>query len=271
VFAPGRERNEKGYILYPRDTKYRREHFAPECVHHPAKYNCFHLEDVVEWVSEPGETIMDIMGGSGTTMLATLKGRKVVLIEEAAIFHYFQTLSVPLFLARGVPPENIMLLHGACQDYLPLPVDHIIFSPPYMGVMKKSSSKSESSVKLHSSYGYSKEDNREGWDDYFGDTDKNLARMNNVVFNLEMKKIYQGCFDSLRPGGTMTVITQDIMRGGVRDELTTETLNRCVQMGFEFVEWFDRYIMGTAMKSAMRARGVKVIDNESTIIVRRPL
>jgi len=58
-FAPQHPRNQQGWILFPLDKGKgpRQDLFPPEAMEHPAKYNFAMIESIIEYVSEPDETI----------------------------------------------------------------------------------------------------------------------------------------------------------------------------------------------------------------------
>ena len=68
-------------IKFRRDTSFRKQFFVPDSFAHPAKMDAQLLLWIVEKYSSPGETILDCMAGSGTTMLACGLGRNVILVE----------------------------------------------------------------------------------------------------------------------------------------------------------------------------------------------
>jgi len=68
-------------IRFRRDTSFRKQFFVPDSFSHPAKMDAQLLIWITEHYTQPGETILDPMGGSGTTMLACTLGRDVVLVE----------------------------------------------------------------------------------------------------------------------------------------------------------------------------------------------
>ena len=81
-FAEDYSKNADGLWLFPRDDKYRKQLFPDfDISAHPAKANIYLVQAIVEFVSEPNETVMDIMAGTGTIMTAALIGRRVVCIE----------------------------------------------------------------------------------------------------------------------------------------------------------------------------------------------
>ena len=138
-FAPEYERNEKGWIKFPADSAYRKSIFPEEVNKHPAKANVYLIQSIIEYVSEEGQVLIDIMAGTGTLMVGALIGREIICVEISEVFHDIQNKALAKLeqIAPGIS-DHIMLINLPCQQYLPIPnlADHIIFSPQYAGIMK---------------------------------------------------------------------------------------------------------------------------------------
>jgi len=124
--------DENGLILYPDDSEWRRSIFPEKVFRHPAKANLHIISDVVDYTTEPGDTVMDIMAGTGSIMIAAMRDRRVVCIEleegyQKLLFEGRQRIEELYPDARDI----ITILCGDCRDFLPIPVNHILFSPPY--------------------------------------------------------------------------------------------------------------------------------------------
>ena len=121
------------------DVNLRKRLFIEESMKHPAKANLNMLGSVISYVSEPDERITDIMAGTGSILIAALAGRPVTLIEISS--HYCEWITRSLEeklepIAPGISSQ-VMLINNACQRVLPIPTNHIIFSPPYAHIMAK--------------------------------------------------------------------------------------------------------------------------------------
>lgn len=272
VFAQEHIRDEHGWICFPRDVEWRKSLFSAESMAHPAKMNLHLQQSIIDFVSKPGDKILDPMSGTGSLMIAVLpveQARSVYLIEDALIFHYLQRQNKELFLAKGVPDANITLLHGPCQEYLPLPefFDHIIFSPPYADMLNHGDNAADLKSDFMKSMfpGWS----HESLQDYLGSA-KNLGRMQAFFYNQEMAKIYTLLFGSLRTEGTMTVVIRDQMRSGKRIELSNWVMRTCIRAGFELLFWEKRECGNTGFKQRHKAQGHDTIDDEDIVGFRRP-
>ena len=111
---------------------------------------------------------------------------------------------------------------------------------------------------------------RQGYEDYKGASDKNLGRMSTFHYNQAAAKVYKLLLESLSPGGTMTVVVQDKIRGGKREGLSDWVMRSCIRAGFELSDWFKRYSQGSGMKNLLRSKGVTVVDDEDVLILRKP-
>jgi len=123
-------------IEFPRDTEFRNRMFVAEHFAHPAKMDAQLLIWIVERYSKVGETILDPMAGSGTTMLACQLGRNVVLVELEEKFckmmqnNWAKVKQMPsLFYQMG----SCQIIQGDARQLGGL-YDKIITSPPYSDI-----------------------------------------------------------------------------------------------------------------------------------------
>ncbi len=268
VFAPALDRTEQGWVLFPRDVEWRKRCFDPESMKHPAKMNLYLEQAIIEFVSEPGEKLLDPMSGTGSLMIATEMEsgpRAVFCIEDAPIFHHLQQRNKALFVGRGVDETLITLLYGPCQDFLPLTgfFDHVIFSPPYSDMLK-SQGNTEFVKSMFPNWEH------DSLQDYLGGSQKNLGRMSSFFYNQEMMKVYKLLYESLRPGGTMTSVVRDQMKQGKPAGLCDWVMRTCIRSGFELFAWEKRECGNTGFKQRIRAQGHDTIDYEDICIFKRP-
>lgn len=124
-------------ITFKSDTSYRKGFFVPESFSHPAKMVAPLLLWIVERYTEPGQTILDPMGGSGTTMLACPLGRNVVMVELEEKFCQLQrdnwekSRQMPRL---GYDMGTCTILQGDARNLKGL-FDSVITSPPYTNRM----------------------------------------------------------------------------------------------------------------------------------------
>jgi len=257
-FAPNYPRNAEGWIQFPDDPGWRRDIFPPGVMEHPAKFPLGLVKSIIEYVSEPGETIMDIMAGTGSTMIGALIGRNIICIE---LEEWYQEL-----IQMG--KENIeltasgwiTLLKGDCRDFLPIPVNHIIFSPPYAQILKGKGMDDEKWKSMSHSHRHQGD---------YSTNPRNVGNLNRFIYNQVMEKIYGLCYDSVLPGGTMTVVLKDYMKQGERVYLSSWLKKVCLRFGFSVFAWYKREAMGSGYQDSWRSKGVTTVDDEDIVVFRK--
>ena len=135
------------------------------------------------------------------------------------------------------PTGALALLEGDARRFLPVKVDHCIFSPPYSvnigGAGAKVAALAAESKTSVAGYG------------------KDRAQLCTLsYFNLlvGMKEIYRGIYNSLPAGGFMCTITKDSVNtkeakyrgyGGI-EPYSADTIKVCYEVGFELYELRQR-------------------------------
>lgn len=270
TFAPGVPRDDQGRLVFPPDNSGRRELFLPESFDHPARAQLFMIEALVEYLSEPGDLIVDPFGGSGTLLTGLLAGRNVTLIELGDEYYDLCVKNANHIIGGFSPPQpTAVVIHGPSQQRLAelSDVQAFIFSPPYAGALATAGGK------LADWGGYTREHT-----ETYADTSQvqgnlspfNLGGFNNFMFTQEMKKIYKLCLDALKPGGFTCCIIKDRMIQGVKDELGYRAMQDMLAQGYEFYDWQRLYMLGSHYTKWHRSKGRKVIDEEHLIMMRKP-
>ncbi len=261
-FAPGYPIDDNGWYKFPSDVQYRKELFPDfKSSEHPAKANVWLTQACIEYVSDPGQTVLDIFGGTGTTMTGALIGRNVLMIEIEPKFQELITRHMDDLerIAPGIK-SAINLLPGDTSKLLPLPglADHVVTSPPYAAIMKSKGTDQ-----------FSKDTLGGGLADYSTDPN-NVSNLNEFFYHQKMRKIYEGVFNTLPSGGTLTIIIKDHMAGGERVMLGQRAQEDCIGLGFEASDWFKWKAPGSAYLAIHRSHGLEVVEDEDIIIVRKP-
>ncbi len=262
-FAPGYDRTDEGYVIFPRDTELRHRLFPfTDPAEHIAKANMLMVEALVEYVSEPGEKILDPFAGTGTIIVAVTLDRYALMMELVETF--CQTIELNMIGATQTYPEvreMATLFSGNAANILPIPdvCDHMIFSPPYPMGLKKKGSMDKTSVDL----GYSQAtEYSEGID--------NFTNMNPFIYHQKIEQFYRKCFDSIKMGGTLTVIIKDKMEKGKRVMQADRTLRDCEKIGFKLIARNKWYARGGGYSAINRAAGLETVDDEDLLTLRRP-
>jgi len=257
-FAPGLPRNSEGWIILPDDVQWRKELFPPGVMKHLAKMQ-LHLEQAIyQYVSKPGDTILDPMAGTGTVMIAALEGRTVITIDIEAGYHELQKQVYTHILKSHPNMAPCIQLHGNCKLLLPITCNHIIFSPPYADALKPS--KKLTGI-VADKYRVSEEEFVR-----YAQTTGNVGMHNTFLYNRDMEKVYKLCYQSLQPGGTMSIIIKDRIREGKRVYFSKWISRVCHQIGFKDYAWFKTEMMGGLWQDIRRSEDLDTVDDEDTII-----
>lgn len=262
LFAPDYPRDDNSLIRFPSDVQYRKELFPLlDLSAHPAKANLYMIQAIVEYTSEIGECILDPFTGTGSIMVAALMGRDVLCmeLEDGYCGIIEQGVKSLESIAPGID-SAITLIPGDCSNLLPIlgVANHICFSPPYAGALKKKTMDKFTMDTLGTGVlDYSK-------------NPMNIGNLSDFLYKERMQAVYRKCYESLPTGGTISIIIKDHIVQGERVNLSKRAMNDCVKAGFELDIWEQWYPPGTAYTGIRRARGEEVVDEESIIILRRP-
>lgn len=121
-------------LCFKRDTEFRKQFFVPNSFAHPAKMDAQLLIWLVEHYTEPGQTILDPMFGSGTTMLACTLGRHVIGVELEQKFVDMAKQNWEKVQQRpqlGYAMGDCQILLGDARNLPQVLCDAVITSPPF--------------------------------------------------------------------------------------------------------------------------------------------
>ena len=265
-FAPHIPKNSEGWWLFPRERSgSERKAIFPEIVmQHHAKLHVGLTRAIIEYVSNPGDVIMDPMGGSGTVMLAALMGRYVTLVEIEPKYHDMEQQVLLWFAVQHdhTVMDRVTLINADSKLILPIPCNHIITSPPYADAFKPS--------KELSKFVKDKYRAEEEWYGTYAHTQGNVGLVNTFLYNQLMEKLYHLYYQSVLPGGTCTIVTKDTTEKGQRVYLSRWIIKTCLEAGFELHQWYKHELLGGPFQDMRRAKGQATVDDEDLIIFRRP-
>lgn len=272
VFAEQYER-EGDLILFPgRDTTWRRQLFPDEVFDHPAKANMYLIQELVEYLTEPGDTIVDPFAGTGTLLLAILMSRNVALIEVEPTFIELIAKTQALW-EKGLPSGlvnddkvgKVFVYEGDCRQKLKdmnFLCNAAIFSPPYSNIL---SSGGETRTRA------SDRITPEAIQAYGGKQASalNLGRLNPFYFEHAMAQVYKRLHSRIVPQGRIAVISKDAMQAGSRLLLSDKIIRQAQRNGFEMEEWFKWRQPMSSYRAPAAAKGIKTVDDEDVLLFRR--
>lgn len=182
-----------------------------DTLQHPAKFPETLAQDFVEFFTKQGETVLDPMAGTGSSLVACLRsGRHSIGIElnpeyadtaRAIVAAEREQLGVP---ADELRAEVIRADAAALLDLDLPPVDYVLTSPPYWDM-------------LHARGAESQQERRESeqLDVVYSDHDHDLGNIHDYdEFLNRLVELYAQLTELLKPKAYMTVIVKNIKKGG---------------------------------------------------------
>jgi hypothetical protein len=248
VFAPDIERDSQGRYIFPKDQEWRRELLHPDAMSHPGKNNMYQVEALVNYLTEPGDLILDPFGGVGSLVPVAASARNnLVLIEIEPVF-------VEMLKWAKDKYGHIAVYEGDCRLVLPIACDHAIFSPPFANSITNfdlTANKAEE----YSTLGVS--------------SNLNLGLLNEFIFTRAMIKVYGKLAQSVRPGGRVAIITRDSAREGAKQAIVKSTIRDMTRTGFKHDEWLIRLVGESLRARYNKQQGWGVNENEDMLLFTR--
>ena len=281
-FAENWQRNSRGWIKFGADAGIRKKLFPEGAMAHPAKANLFMLQSVIDYLYKANELILDPMAGTGSIMIAALSGCKVICIDTSPTYVKLLEESKSA-ISQHKADAGILVLEGDCMDYLPIPVDHVCFSPPYVQIMAKThltpgdiaaikviagrESARQRDIELTANKSFARGDEESLL--AYSEGKGNLGMMSEFFHMQRTEQVFAKCLSSLPPHGTMTIITKDHIEAGKRVHLTRKYQKAAERVGFKLVEAFKMEAHGTGFVEIHAKKGVPMVRDEDISLFRK--
>ena len=213
-------------VLYPavRPDKY--------ALKHPGSFDEREIIDHIQLLTNPGDWVLDPMFGSGTTLTACYKTKRIGAGIEL-MPEWFELAKDRISELTGSPfkdgDHGLFLRQGDCREVFRTVATEsmglVITSPPYFDILKNPTGKRaqyRQRLGLPVNYGFSP---------------KELGRIEDYdEFMREMSGIYAQCFRSLKKGKFMVVIVADIHSRGRFIPYHIDTVDAVQAAGFTLRE-----------------------------------
>ena len=182
---------------------------------HPAKFPETLVQEFIEFFTHAGQTVLDPMVGTGSTLVAALRAgrnsygielnpayaeiaRQVVDEERHALGEAAESL-----IAEVITGDAVNIVKLAAVNRVP-PIDYVITSPPYWDMLH--SRGAETQKKRRTS---------PGLDVAYSDDPSDLGNITDYTVFLErLARIYEGMQPCLRPRAYLTIIVKNVKKGG---------------------------------------------------------
>ena len=178
---------------------------------HPAKFPETMVQEFIEFFTKKGQTVLDPMAGTGSTLIAALRaGRNSYGIElNPKYAQIAEQLIQAERAALGQQVEGLKseIINGDAANALnlrPLTFDYVLTSPPYWDMLHAKGAgtqkKRRSSAEL---------------DVFYSDDPNDMGNIHDYEeFVEKLVKIYEGLKPLLREKAYLTVIVKNIKKGG---------------------------------------------------------
>jgi DNA modification methylase len=178
---------------------------------HPAKFPETMAQEFIEFFTKHGETVLDPMAGTGSTLVAALRaGRNSYGIELNP--KYAEIAQQIVEAERSLLGETVQgltskVLQGdAAQitSYELPPIDYILTSPPYWDMLHARGAETQR-----------KRRSTENLDVHYSDDPNDLGNIADYeVFLEKLVCVYQGLQPLLRDKAYLTIIVKNVKKGG---------------------------------------------------------
>jgi modification methylase len=206
--------------------------YLPASTAHPAKMLPELARRIVAEYSPPSGLVVDPLCGIGTTLVETAAlGRRAVGVELEARWAELARANLAFALAdqqarRGqVRLGDARLLPQVLSD-LAGTVDLVATSPPYggdVGMIDKPAWLAGGTLCRRDTLNYSADR-------------ANLGHARGDRYLAELAAVYAGCFEVLRPGGLLVVVTKNLRRRGRVLDLAAITVELASRAGFAYLQ-----------------------------------
>lgn len=175
--------------------KQREKIYTKASMDHPAKMFTPLAQRIIQDYSEPGDTILDPMGGIGTTAIeASRLGRNGIINEYEKRFVNEAKKNMILLERSGQKIGDVKIIYGDARNIkINKKVDLIITSPPFADILAGGKNDNINKYK-HGSAGK-----------YYSTNKTNIGTMKGDEFKTETQKVYSECYKNLKKDGKMIV------------------------------------------------------------------
>ncbi|MBI3764396.1 MAG: site-specific DNA-methyltransferase [Chloroflexi bacterium] len=178
---------------------------------HPAKFPETLAQEFVEFFTKKGQTVLDPMVGTGSTLVACLRaGRNGIGIElnpkYAAIARLIVEAEARDLDKRAAKKLHVEVIEGDAAhaaDLIHGPVDYVLTSPPYWDMLRMKGAETQ------------KKRRAADLDVFYSDDSRDLGNVSDYDEFLDrLCRIYKSLHPLLRDKAYLTIIVKNVKKGG---------------------------------------------------------
>lgn len=185
---------------------------SKQALRHPAKFPETLAQEFIEFFTKRGQTVLDPMVGTGSTLIACLRAnRNGIGIElNPAYAEIAQQLVAQerqaLSFTAADPQASVIQADAARLEQIPLPtIDYVLTSPPYWDMLRAKGAGTQRRRRADPAL-----------DLTYSDDPADLGNIEDYHEFLErLAAVYLALTEVLRPKAYLTIIVKNVKKGGV--------------------------------------------------------
>jgi DNA modification methylase len=198
-------------------------------IHHPGKFPERLVAEFIQAFSEPGDTVLDPMMGTGSTLVASLRSSRHALGID--LNPKFVSVARDRVKAETHSlldkPSDVEIKEGDARDVVnligPRMVDYCVTSPPYWSMLSNQGSENQQARR------------ERNLPTVYSDSDTDLGNIGDYNRFIDtLVDIYNGVGEKLKRGGYLTVVVKNIKRNHTVYPLGWDLVRRLAAKGSKF-------------------------------------
>lgn len=268
------------------DLALRYRHFTKASMAHPAKLHLGLLLWIIERYTAPTDTICDPMAGIGSTALAALSQRNVILREiEPKWLACAHENAAQIIREAGLFAGAIEIGQGDARQPWGITCDHVLFSPPYACEMSSNAFRRQG-VLSHKQRLLAEQPGRLGqhWrillereqtqpgsagliQFHYGAHPDQVGTFRGGRYWQAMTDVYTQARAALRGHGRMILVIKDHIRRSERVCVADQTVALCESLGFRLVDRARREVYPLSLWQRRRKeQGQPIVEDEDVLV-----
>jgi DNA modification methylase len=184
-----------------------------DVLQHPAKFPETLAQEFIEFFTKKGQTVLDPMVGTGSTLVACLRAKRSGIGIElnpqyAAIAKQIVASEAKLLDARTAKTIHVEVIEGDAAEVaarLHGPIDYVITSPPYWNMLRARGAETQKKRRM-----------APGLDVFYSDDPRDLGNLADYdEFVERLAQIYEALYPALKDKAYLTIIVKNVKKGGV--------------------------------------------------------
>jgi len=182
-----------------------------DVLQHPAKFPETLAQEFIEFFTKKGQTVLDPMVGTGSTLIACLRaGRNGIGVELNAKYSQIARQTVEAeskALGKKADRLHVEVITGDAArigKYVAGPVDYVITSPPYWDMLRARGAETQKKRRA-----------TPGLDVFYSDDPRDLGNVEDYEeFVARLARIYEALCPILKDKAYLTIIVKNVKKGG---------------------------------------------------------